>query len=570
MADNAWFSGRQFSDNSGDPLAGGKLYIYDAGTTSERTVYQDAAEAVAWAQPITLDANGRLTAGVYVVSGAWKFRLDTSADVQVATEDDIPGAQATAKVGIDDRATAEALELTDGRVAWGPSMSGGNWLQRRSINDGSHEFSAGNGTNRGGNVKGYGGTHATKPNDVEIRAAGTIKARLDDSASQFEFTVPIFVPSYTVAGVPAATTAGGIIYVSNETGGAVLAFSDGTNWRRVTDRAVLGLGGPSLSGFRNKLINGDFDIWQRGTSFPGVGNEDYTADRWVALRNGSGATIGISRQAFTPGQADVPGNPVHFFRYDQTVAGTGSTYTHIRQRIEGAKTLAAKTVTCTWCMKASGALSVRPRIMQYFGTGGTPSGTTGTTAGPVNLTTSWQKFQQTLALPSVSGKTFGSNGDDTLMFGFEFPTNAVQTIDIAHVSLVEGDAAGETDPFSPRHLQQEMALCERYYEKSYSIMEFPGATTNLGRLFAYVTNLNSGAHAFNLQIGFHTEKRAIPTLTIYSTVGGASGKLYDGAGLADVTAALGGRSTSGANVSGTTSASTTISLSGQWEADAEL
>lgn len=48
------------------------------------------------------------------------------------------------------------------------------------------------------------------------------------------------LPSYTVAGVPsAATWTRGLIYVSNETGGAVPAFSDGTNWRRVTDRAII-------------------------------------------------------------------------------------------------------------------------------------------------------------------------------------------------------------------------------------------------------------------------------------------------------------------------------------------
>lgn len=47
-------------------------------------------------------------------------------------------------------------------------------------------------------------------------------------------------PTYTVAGVPAAATyPRGVIYVSNETGGATLAFSDGTNWRRVQDRAVI-------------------------------------------------------------------------------------------------------------------------------------------------------------------------------------------------------------------------------------------------------------------------------------------------------------------------------------------
>lgn len=51
---------------------------------------------------------------------------------------------------------------------------------------------------------------------------------------------PVRVKSYTVAGLPAASAgAGQIAYVSNEAGGAVLAFSDGTQWRRVTDRAVV-------------------------------------------------------------------------------------------------------------------------------------------------------------------------------------------------------------------------------------------------------------------------------------------------------------------------------------------
>ena len=47
-------------------------------------------------------------------------------------------------------------------------------------------------------------------------------------------------PTYTVATVPtAADYTGGVVFISDETGGAVLAFSDGTNWRRVTDRAII-------------------------------------------------------------------------------------------------------------------------------------------------------------------------------------------------------------------------------------------------------------------------------------------------------------------------------------------
>lgn len=46
-------------------------------------------------------------------------------------------------------------------------------------------------------------------------------------------------PSYTVAGLPPVGSGGGFIYVSDETGGATLAFSDGTDWRRVQDRAIV-------------------------------------------------------------------------------------------------------------------------------------------------------------------------------------------------------------------------------------------------------------------------------------------------------------------------------------------
>lgn len=51
---------------------------------------------------------------------------------------------------------------------------------------------------------------------------------------------PIPHVSYTVATVPDATIyEGSTIYVSNETGGKTLAFSDGTNWRRVQDRNIV-------------------------------------------------------------------------------------------------------------------------------------------------------------------------------------------------------------------------------------------------------------------------------------------------------------------------------------------
>jgi hypothetical protein len=55
------------------------------------------------------------------------------------------------------------------------------------------------------------------------------------------FGGPLRLAASTVAGLPPAASAGAgaMIYVSNESGGAVVAFSDGTAWRRVTDRAVV-------------------------------------------------------------------------------------------------------------------------------------------------------------------------------------------------------------------------------------------------------------------------------------------------------------------------------------------
>jgi hypothetical protein len=52
---------------------------------------------------------------------------------------------------------------------------------------------------------------------------------------------PARVGASTKASLPsaAATGSGSILFVTDESGGAVLAFSDGANWRRVTDRAIV-------------------------------------------------------------------------------------------------------------------------------------------------------------------------------------------------------------------------------------------------------------------------------------------------------------------------------------------
>lgn len=73
------------------------------------------------------------------------------------------------------------------------------------------------------------------------QTAGLDMLTIDSTAYTISCAGPVVMPAYTVATLPSASVAGAgaQIYVSDETGGAVPAFSDGSNWRRVTDRAVV-------------------------------------------------------------------------------------------------------------------------------------------------------------------------------------------------------------------------------------------------------------------------------------------------------------------------------------------
>ncbi len=55
----------------------------------------------------------------------------------------------------------------------------------------------------------------------------------------FYQTHPVELPSYAVSELPSPSPAAQMIYVSDETGGSIPAFSDGSNWRRMSDRAIV-------------------------------------------------------------------------------------------------------------------------------------------------------------------------------------------------------------------------------------------------------------------------------------------------------------------------------------------
>lgn len=83
--------------------------------------------------------------------------------------------------------------------------------------------------------------HGTNLTTEEGIALPRFQLYLDDIEQKFNVPdLPVFtVAQLTGTEVPASSRPNGLVMVSDETGGIVPAFSDGTNWRRVTDRAVI-------------------------------------------------------------------------------------------------------------------------------------------------------------------------------------------------------------------------------------------------------------------------------------------------------------------------------------------
>jgi hypothetical protein len=214
---------------------------------------------------------------------------------------------------------------------------------------------------------------------------------------------------------------------------------------------------------KNVVINGDFGIWQRGTSFT-VANDTYTADRFLVAANG-GQTMAFTQQTFTPGTAPVAGYEGKFFyRYAVTGAGSGNTYNQLKTRIEGARTFAGQTATVSFWAKGSASYNITTVGYQVFGTGGSPSSSVlAWSSGNLAVTTSWQRFSFTFTMPSVSGKTFGTNGNDYIELYIQMPTNQTSTTDVWGVQLEAGSVATAFQTATGT-IQGELAACQRYYQ----------------------------------------------------------------------------------------------------------
>jgi hypothetical protein len=250
---------------------------------------------------------------------------------------------------------------------------------------------------------------------------------------------------------------------------------------------------------KNKIINGAFDNWQRGTSFTlATGVDTYCADRFLFAAYGSSTAGTVTRQTFTPGAAPVAGYESQYFARLTNFA-TASAW-QIRQRIENVQTYAGQTVTFSYYAKTSTAISnLHVEIRQVFGSGGSTGVNTTVTASAA-ISTSWVRYSHTVVVPSISGKTIGSGS--FLEFNFYQPSGATNsgTIDIWGWQVEYGSKATPFQTASGGSIQGELAMCQRYYQR---------ITGNTNNPLAYGANSTTSVH--RSYIYFPVEMRTAPT-----------------------------------------------------------
>ena len=263
---------------------------------------------------------------------------------------------------------------------------------------------------------------------------------------------------------------------------------------------------------KNKIINGAFNVWQRGTSF--TTNGVYTADRWKMDWIGSTPTTwSVSQQTFTPGTAPVAGYEGQYYaQISVTTAGT-TTAGYWYQRVEDVRTFAGQTITYSFWAKADSARTITIYPYQSF-----PATDWTGTGQNVTLTTSWARYSVTFAMPSVSGKTIGASSFMAALIYWPVASGA------SYQTWGHQMEAGSTaTPFQTATgtIQGELAACQRYYAKSYDITTAPATATQTGSI-AIETADYSGSHW--LYIRFPVAMRVAPTITLYSPTTGTAGQ----------------------------------------------
>lgn len=338
----------------------------------------------------------------------------------------------------------------------------------------------------------------------------------------------------------------------------------------------------SAKGFNeNILINGGMDFAQRVTPATGLGNNTtsaYIFDRWKN-KGETNAKTTISRTAATAG---ITASYAQLWTEDAASAQRNSMWQVLEYA--GTKPLQSRVITFQVFMKASTATTMRMGVYEWTSTADSPTDPFGALSGSgtdpsananwapltatnlsnttivstnasCSVTTSWQNFAITVTVGS------GSNNLAFVLFS-NAPLATSQTVSFAQAGAYDG--AGVRD-WLPRPIQQELELCQRYYEKSTDIDTLASSATTDGCAY-FQWGASTTGHIY-IPTYFKVRKRAIPTVVLYDCSGTGTNVVRKGAdGKAGGTVGLNTASFAG----GTDDATSSPYVYYQWTADIDF
>lgn len=345
---------------------------------------------------------------------------------------------------------------------------------------------------------------------------------------------------------------------------------------------------------RNLIINGGFDVAQRGNNFAAVANAQYTIDRWIWSKSG-GVAVHTLSQATNASTLD---------KYILCQATTGeaspvSSTSHcmLSQYLEGyaaeelglgtanAKTVTlsfqhAHTVTGTYCVVFRNSAIDRSYVAEYTQSVADTWETAEITV-PLDTTGTWLTSNSTglkVGFTVASGTTYQTTADTWQAGNYIATSNQVNGAAAAddrfRIAKVQLEVGTEATDFEIRHFVDELALCQRYYEKGISTLINPAdGNATLRQLGAAL-----GTGNLRVTIPFVVEKRGSPSITYYRGGSGTTSGQWswftppstwaDGSSTTLQRTTTKGFETSFI-VSGVTTGSTYL-VDGAWAADAEL
>ena len=336
----------------------------------------------------------------------------------------------------------------------------------------------------------------------------------------------------------------------------VLQFDDAmalSSAQQAQARANIGVGAPEMV---NRLINPSGMIWQRVNSgAAAITDGTYAFDRWYGLVQSAGVTASQVTNAEN-------GTP-YMMRLSQANA-TAQRF-GIAQAIESVNIidLRGQDVTLSARVRMSASTTLRYAILEWTGTADAitrdvVNNWTSTTYTPGNFfiasnvaviaAGSVALTANTLASVELTGTASGSMNNVYVVFWTDSAQAQNVTLDIGKVQLEIGSSA---TPLALRDVGFELLMCQRYFEKTYSLEASPGTAYGTfnggGAPFSYVYGTTSYAPVFFW--GFKSDKRATPSITIYSPYTGASGNVRRQVASADVAAYVASSSSSSAGIS---------------------